>query len=76
MSSPTALSTEALWDANDVANHFKCKRKTVYNMAEDGRLPCVRIGGLLRFDPEKIRAIGRGEVPPPTGATVLRLRSR
>lgn len=67
--SDPANAPESLWDANDVAQHLKCTRKTVYNMAEGGRLPCVRIGGLLRFLPERIRAVTRGEIPAPTQAT-------
>ena len=75
MSDPTnARASEPLWDANDVAHHLKCARKTVYNMAEEGRLPCVRIGGLLRFVPEKIRAVGNGDIPVPGSAQVLQLK--
>lgn len=50
-----------LWDARDVARFLKASRNWVYQQAEIGKIPSVRIGGLLRFDPEKIKAIARGE---------------
>ena len=51
------------WDANDVANFLKASRSWVYQQAEAGKLPCVRFVGLLRFDPQQIRAPARGELP-------------
>lgn len=53
---------DALWDTKDVANYLKVSRSWVYHRAEAGLLPCVRVGGLLRFDPAAIRAAARGEV--------------
>ena len=57
-----------LWDANDVARYLKVSRSWVYQRAEAGLLPCLRLGGLLRFDPEKVRAFARGEAPAAEGA--------
>ena len=48
----------------DVATYLKASRSWVYLHAEDGTLPCVRIGGLLRFLPDQIRAYARGESVP------------
>jgi excisionase family DNA binding protein len=53
---------ETLWDANDVARYLKASRSWVYQKAEAGILPCLHIGGLLRFDPEVVRAFSRGHV--------------
>ncbi len=50
---------EQLWDANDVANFLKVSRSWVYQKAEAGLLPHLKVGGLLRFDPEEIRAYAR-----------------
>ncbi len=44
------------WDVKDLAAYLKCSRSWVYKAAEKGWLPCQRYGGLLRFDPEAIRA--------------------
>lgn len=49
---------ETLWDAKDVAAHLKCSESWVYKHAEEGTLPCVRYGGLLRLDPAAIRLHG------------------
>lgn len=61
MPSPAA-PLEALWDANDVAAYLKASRSWVYQRAEAGLLPSLRIGGLLRFDPAVVRASVRGEL--------------
>jgi predicted DNA-binding transcriptional regulator AlpA len=49
----------SLWDAKDVAAFLKVSRSWVYHRSEAGLLPCVRIGSLLRFDPEVIRRLVR-----------------
>jgi hypothetical protein len=62
---PGELSTiadfEGLWDARTVAAYYKASRSWVYQQAESGLLPCLHIGGLLRFDPAAVRAFARGE---------------
>jgi excisionase family DNA binding protein len=35
--------TEKLWTVNEVAERLRCTRFGVYEMARDGRLPCVRL---------------------------------
>lgn len=58
---PESADAEGLWDANDVARYLKVSRSWVYQQAEAGILPCLRIVGVLRFDPNVIRAFARGE---------------
>jgi excisionase family DNA binding protein len=53
--------SKSLWDALDVARYLKASRNWVYQQADAGKLPSVRMGGLRRFDPDKIRAFGSGE---------------
>jgi excisionase family DNA binding protein len=60
---------DSLWDANDVARYFKASRSWVYQQAEAGLLPSMRIGGLLRFNPEAVRAWAQAKP-----ATVLPMR--
>ena len=58
---PSAAATsKSLWDALDVARYLKVSRNWVYQQADAGKLPSVRMGGLRRFDPDKIRAFGSG----------------
>lgn len=57
--------TNELWDANDAAHYLKVSRSWIYQRAESGLLPCLRVGGLVRFDPEIVRAFARGEIQPP-----------
>jgi excisionase family DNA binding protein len=59
---PTRTRTslrDGLWDANDVAGYLKVSRSWVYHRAEAGQLPHLRVGGLLRFDAEVVRAFAR-----------------
>jgi excisionase family DNA binding protein len=45
---------ETLWDARDVARYLKVSRSWVYQKAEAGLLPHLKVGGLVRFVPERI----------------------
>ena len=56
---PPRAHDNRLWDANDVAEYLKVSRSWVYHRAEAGRLPHVRVGGLLRFDADVVRAYVR-----------------
>ncbi len=56
-----AAGSDRLWDANDVARYLGVSRSWIYQKAEAGLLPYLRIGGLLRFDRAAIRAWARGE---------------
>lgn len=51
---------ETLWDARDVARYLKASRSWVYQKAESGLLPYVKVGGLVRFVPERIREVATG----------------
>jgi excisionase family DNA binding protein len=46
---------ESLWTVNDVVKYLKASRSWVYQRAEAGIIPSIRIGGLLRFVPEEVR---------------------
>ena len=52
--------TEQLWDAQDVANYIKASRSFVYKAVENGSLPCLRIGSMVRFKPDVVRAFAEG----------------
>jgi excisionase family DNA binding protein len=62
---------EPLWSVVDVATYLKASRSWVYQKAEAGLLPCLHLGGLLRFEPTAVRAWARGEGPK---ASVVQLR--
>ena len=40
---------------DEVAAMLRVARKTVITMARDERIPCIRIGRFVRFDPDEIR---------------------
>ncbi len=45
--------TEAL-DANDLATVLKLTARQVYELVREGVIPCMRIGGAIRFDPGEL----------------------
>jgi excisionase family DNA binding protein len=73
MSTDAETSSE-LWDANDVARYLKASRSWVYHQAEAGKLPHLRIGALLRFNPARVKAFAHGEAE--RGGRVLSMRPR
>lgn len=53
--SPSNGDFESLWSVEKVAKFLGASRSWVYREAAAGLLPCIRIGGLLRFSPADIR---------------------
>ena len=51
---------EPLLTANEVAVRLSISAKTVYSMAKQGRLNCVRVGRAVRFKPKDIDDIVSG----------------
>ena len=63
MSNPAQNPPEAfenLWNAKDVARYLSASRSWVYDQAEAGLLPSLKVGGLLRFVPARVRAWAQG----------------
>lgn len=64
MSTKQALKmedTDRLWTARDVARYLQASESWVRKASADGRLPCRRIGAMVRFDPAVIRAWATGQ---------------
>lgn len=60
---PADLSAPRTWKVKDVAEFLQASESWVRHAAAAGRLPCKKIGGLLRFDAEEIRSLARGATP-------------
>ena len=52
--SAEARAMTPLMTVSDVAQFLGMHEKTVYHWAGRGRLPCVRVGSRLRFDPREL----------------------
>lgn len=60
----SAVDAEQLWQilakkrraltVDEVAEILTISKKTIYSMAKTGRIPSIRIGGAVRFDPAMI----------------------
>jgi excisionase family DNA binding protein len=61
---PAPIAMEPLLTSAGVAELLGCNDTLVEQMAKDGRIPAVRIGRLLRFDPEAVLAALRGRAAP------------
>lgn len=56
-----AIQIESLWTVDDVCTYLKASRSWVYERAASAELPSTKLRGLLRFEPEVVRAFARGE---------------
>lgn len=50
------MKTEPFYTVKTLAEKLAVKPLTIYRMVADGRLPAVRIGRSIRFEPEAIAA--------------------
>jgi excisionase family DNA binding protein len=57
----------SLWTVAELAAYLRVSRSWVYHRAATGFLPCLRVGALVRFDPDTIRAYAQGEQQPTKG---------
>ena len=61
----------SLWTVADVATYLRVSRSWVYHRSAAGMLPCLRVGALLRFEPDVIRAYAQGQGWQETNAVLL-----
>ncbi len=70
---------ERLYTADQVAELLCLKRKTVYAWAEQGRIPCFKIGKALSFRQSELREFieaSRISLTESTTATKVRVKHR
>ncbi len=56
-------AVDKTWKVRDVAEFLQASESWVRHAAASGRLPCTKIGGLLRFDSDEIRSLARPAAP-------------
>lgn len=49
-------SKRGAWSAPDLAELLGCSDKHIYELAKSGRMPHLRIDGMIRFDPSATAA--------------------
>ena len=57
-------AVESLWTAGQAARYLNVSPRWVYDHASMGKLPCVRFGGHVRFDPAAVREYASGGADP------------
>ena len=50
-----------LWDVHDAAEFLGVSESWLYHQSAAGKVPCIRVGHNLRFDPEALKAWTKGE---------------
>jgi len=50
------MKTESFYTVKQLAAILAVKPLTIYRMVKDGKLPAVRIGRSVRFDPDAVAA--------------------
>ena len=66
---------ERLYTAEQVAELFSLKKKTLYSWAEQGRIPCFKIGKALRFRESELREfIEASRIPLTDSKTQIKVR--
>ena len=68
---------ESLWTVKQTAAYLQMSESWVYRRTESGELPAARLGGVLRFQPARVREYAdRMAAPPAAGGNVVRLPRR
>lgn len=49
------ITNEALWTVREAAAFLRLGRNTVYEWAASGKLPSLRLGSRIRFQPSALR---------------------
>lgn len=52
---PTELPV--LFNTNEIANYLGVCVRTVHNLLKNRTIPVIRVGGITRFDPIKVREV-------------------
>ena len=61
----------SLWTVAEVAAYLRVSRSWVYHRSAAGLLPCLRVGALVRFDPDAIRAYAQGQGQQESNAGIV-----
>ncbi len=71
----TGNGLERLYTTEQVAELFSLKKKTIYGWAEQGRIPCFKIGKALRFRESELREfIEASRIPLTDSETQIKVR--
>ena len=57
-----------LWTVDELCENLKLKKSSVYQMTSGKKIPVVKVGGLLRFDPDEIEQWLNEKRRPPIDA--------
>jgi excisionase family DNA binding protein len=51
-----AAKVKLLWTSREAAAALNISERTLWKLTNEAKMPCVRIGRAVRYDPEDIRA--------------------
>ena len=44
-----------LWTVDELASFLNCRKRLIYGLTSDERIPFYKVGRELRFDPKEVR---------------------
>jgi excisionase family DNA binding protein len=56
MPNDDVIPHDTLWTVKEAAEYLRCSRSYLYKAAERDLLPTIRVGRMVRFNPESVRA--------------------
>lgn len=57
MQSTPEFDTALLWTANEAAQALRISPRTLWTLTKAGTIPCVRLGRLVRYNPQELQAM-------------------
>jgi excisionase family DNA binding protein len=51
----TSEPLKLLWTSREAAQALSISERTLWSLTHDGKIPCIRIGRSVRYDPADIR---------------------
>jgi excisionase family DNA binding protein len=63
--------SESLWTVKQAAQYLSMSPSYVYKAAQRGRIPCIRIGAAIRFEPAALREWVRAQGEMPAALTKI-----
>lgn len=77
MNAPHTDNTERLWTVAETAKYLHVSTSWVYRATEKGELPHLKLGGVIRYMPDQVRAHAASLATAAAGgAKVVRIAAR
>jgi excisionase family DNA binding protein len=59
----TLATRRPLWTIDDAARYLRVSTRTIRRRVADGTIPAIRLGGLVRFNPDALASVASDALP-------------